>query len=70
MRLHLVFTFVGDDPLHTRTFEYERIDSIGVQDYVFNGKMAAESALVVKDWFGSTAYELAKVCDIVITVRR
>lgn len=68
MRLHLVFTF-GEDPLHTRSCEFESIESISVQDYVFNGALAAQSALVVKSGT-KTAYELALVSDIELTVRR
>lgn len=49
-----------------RIVERDRISSVTVQDYVFNGRLHPESALVVD----GTAYELRLVSDIRMAVHR
>lgn len=59
MRLSLSFRFDGG-----RIAEFDNVTRLEVQDYVFNGQLGPEKALVVWD----TAYELRLVSDIQMTV--
>lgn len=64
--MRLAFSFLLTDGAHTRTFTYDRVETLTIQDYVFNGCMNAEKALVIN----GTAYELRLVSDIDATVRK
>ncbi len=64
--MRLAFSFQFDDG---RIVEIDDLRDLSVQDYVFNGKMHAEKALIIGKHTGkSTAFELALVSDIRATV--
>jgi hypothetical protein len=59
MRVEIRFNF-GDD----RLVEINDVRTLAVQDYVFNGQLRPESAMVINN----TAYELRLIADIRMTV--
>lgn len=66
--MRLAFSFAFDDG---RIVEIDNVTEISVQDYVFNGKLHAEKALVIGPARGkSMAYELALISDIRASVHR
>lgn len=62
MRVELTFMFSESTPF--RLVRVDEVKDIGVQDYVFNGQLRPEKALVVN----GTAWELRHISDIRLTV--